>query len=462
MAKKPAQAKTDAKVKKVPAKKKAAPKSAVAKPKAKKAAAKKVTAPVKKAPKPVAKQPEVKPAPPVTPPPASKAAIPTPPKVAVPTPPKPAAPTPTPPPPPPAAAAPKPATPPPAPSEPPKPAPEPEVKFLQFETPIALKELAIKLGVKSNELIVNLMAKNVFATINQNLGEDIVVSILKGYGFEYKQPEKIESVMVAEHKELEEKQDARHLETRPPVVTFMGHVDHGKTSLLDYIRKASVADKEKGGITQHIGAYEVHYKNGSVTFLDTPGHEAFTAMRARGANATDVVVLVVAADDGVMPQTKEALDHARAAGSTIVVAINKCDLPSANIDKVKAQLSQVGLNPEDWGGTTITLPVSAKTGEGVDHLLEMLLLESELLELKANPQLRARGVVIEGKLSSGQGAVSTVLVKNGTLRSGDMVLIGMYYGRVKAMMNHAGKRIDAAGPSQPAIILGLSGGTHGR
>ena len=279
----------------------------------------------------------------------------------------------------------------------------------------------------------------------------------KERGIEFKKPPKLEDQIVKEHRELEEKQDIKHLAARPPVVTFMGHVDHGKTSLLDFIRKTRVADKEKGGITQHIGAYEVKFKNGSVTFLDTPGHEAFTAMRARGANATDIVVLVVAADDGVMPQTKEALDHARAAGVQIVVAINKCDLPSANIEKVKGQLSQLGLTPEDWGGKTIAIQVSAKTGEGVDTLLEMLLLEAELLELKANPHLRARGVVIEGKLSSGQGPVATVLVKNGTLRVGDMVLTGMHYGRIKAMMDHTGKRIDEAGPAKPVSILGLSG-----
>ena len=343
-----------------------------------------------------------------------------------------------------------------APAEP-KPAEKPEPKVLELEVPIPLKELALKLGVKPNELIVNLMAKNVFATINQNLGEDVVVNILHDRGIEFKKPEKIEDQMVKEHRELEEKQDVRHLAGRPPVVTFMGHVDHGKTSLLDFIRKTRVVDREKGGITQHIGAYEVKLENGSVTFLDTPGHKAFTAMRARGANATDVVVLVIAADDGVMPQTKEALDHAMAAGVTVVVAINKCDLPSANIEKVKGQLSQLGLTPEDWGGKTIVIPVSAKTGEGVERLLEMLLLESELLELKANPGLRARGVVIEGKLSSGQGPVATILVKNGTLKVGDMVLTGMHYGRIKAMMDHTGRRIDAAPPSKPVSILGLSG-----
>lgn len=339
----------------------------------------------------------------------------------------------------------------------PQKAEEPKMRVLEFETPISLKELAAKIGVKSNELIINLMGKNVFATINQNLGDDIVKNILKDFGIEFRKPANVEDQAVREHRELEEKQDEKHMLPRSPVVTFMGHVDHGKTSLLDFIRKTRVADKEKGGITQHIGAYEVKFKNGSVTFLDTPGHEAFTAMRARGANATDIVVLVIAADDGVMPQTKEALDHARVAGVQIVVALNKCDLPSANIDKVKGQLSQLGLMPEDWGGKTIVVPVSAKTGEGVDALLEMLLLEAELLELKANPHLRARGVVIEGKLSSGQGPVATVLVKNGTLRVGDMVLVGAHYGRIKAMMNDKGERVEEAPPSKPVSLLGLSG-----
>jgi translation initiation factor IF-2 len=330
-------------------------------------------------------------------------------------------------------------------------------RVLEFDIPISVKDLSARIGVKANELIGKLMAKNIFATINQSLGEDIVVGMLKDYGIEFSRPPKIEDQIKKEHRELEEKQDVKHISGRSPVVTFMGHVDHGKTSLLDFIRKTKIADKEKGGITQHIGAYEVKFKNGSVTFLDTPGHEAFTAMRARGANATDIVVLVVAADDGVMPQTKEALDHARAAGVPIVVALNKCDLPSANIDKVKGQLSQLGLTSEDWGGKTITVPVSAKTGEGVENLLEMLLLEAELLELKANPSLRARGVVIEGKLSSGQGPVATVLVKNGTLRVGDMVLTGMHYGRIKAMIDHTGARVEQAPPSKPVSILGLSG-----
>ncbi|MDP2912778.1 MAG: translation initiation factor IF-2 [Candidatus Omnitrophota bacterium] len=333
----------------------------------------------------------------------------------------------------------------------------PKLRVMELDLPIALKELAAKIGVRPNELIIELMSKNVFATITQNLGEDIVKSLLVSRGIEFKKPPKAEDQIMKEHKQMEAEQDIKHLTARAPVVTFMGHVDHGKTSLLDFIRKTRVAEREKGGITQHIGAYEVKFKQGSVTFLDTPGHEAFTAMRARGANATDIVVLVVAADDGVMPQTKEALDHARAAGVTIVVAINKCDLPGANLDKVKGQLSQVGLTSEDWGGKTICVPVSAKTGEGIEHLLEMLLLEAELLELKANTRLRARGVVIEGKLSSGQGPVATLLVKNGTLKLGDMIVTGMHYGRIKAIMDHMGKRVDSAPPSKPVTMLGLSG-----
>jgi len=330
-------------------------------------------------------------------------------------------------------------------------------RMLEIEVPITVKDLAVKIGVKPNDIILGLMAKNIFATINQGLGEEILKSILSERGIEFKKPAKLEDAMAKEHRDLEDKQDIKHLLSRAPVVTFMGHVDHGKTSLLDFIRKTKVADKEKGGITQHIGAYEVKFKKGSVTFLDTPGHAAFTAMRARGANATDIVVLVVAADDGVMPQTKEAIDHARAAGVTIVVALNKCDLPSVNIEKVKGQLSQLGLSSEDWGGKTITVPVSAKTGQGVDNLLEMLLLEAEIMELKANPHVRARGVIIEGKLSSGQGPVATMLVKNGTLRVGDVVLSGMHYGRIKAMMDDKGSRIKEAPPSKPVSILGLSG-----
>jgi translation initiation factor IF-2 len=242
---------------------------------------------------------------------------------------------------------------------------------------------------------------------------------------------------------------------RAPVVTFMGHVDHGKTSLLDAIRKSKVAEKETGGITQHIGAYEVQLSKGRVTFLDTPGHEAFSALRARGAQVTDVVVLVVAADDGVMPQTIEAIDHAKAAEVPIVVAINKIDRPDANPQRVKQQLAQHGLQAEDWGGKTVMLPVSAKTGEGIDQLLEMLLLESEMLELKADPTKAAQGTVIEAKMASDRGAISTLLVQHGTLRVGDLVVIGTINGRVRALTNDRGSRVKEAGPSSAVEVLGL-------
>jgi len=334
--------------------------------------------------------------------------------------------------------------------------PEKRLKALQVKIPLSVKEFSIRLSIKPSELITKLMSKGHFANINQNLQEDVVNEIAKDYGYEIEKPPTIEEQLLEEIK-VSEKEEEGKLVIRPPVVTFMGHVDHGKTSLLDYIRKTNVAKKEKGGITQHIGAYKVELSKGAVTFLDTPGHEAFTAMRARGASATDVVVLVVAANDGIMPQTKEAIDHARAANVPIVVAINKCDLPSANIDKVKKQLSQHNLMSEDWGGKTITVSVSAKTGEGVGNLLEMLLLEAEILELKANPEVHARGVVIEGKLSGGRGVVTTLLVKNGTLRVGDVILSGLHYGRIKAMVDDNGEKITEATPSTPVEILGLSG-----
>jgi len=331
---------------------------------------------------------------------------------------------------------------------------EKALKVLKINIPISVKELSIKLGLKPSELITRLMSKGHLANINQNLKEDVVGDIAAEYGYGIEKPPSIEEEILAE---IRLKEDEGKSVIRPPVVTFMGHVDHGKTSLLDYIRKTNVVKREKGGITQHIGAYQVKLPKGAVTFLDTPGHEAFTAMRARGANATDAVVLVVAADDGIMPQTIEAIDHSRAAGVPIVVAVNKCDLPSANVDKVKKQLAQHNLMSEDWGGKTITIPVSAKTGEGIDNLLEMLLLEAELLELKANPEAHARGIVIEGKLSGGRGVVSTLLVKNGTLRVGDVILSGLHYGRIKAMVNDKGERIEDAPPSMPVEVLGLSG-----
>ena len=332
---------------------------------------------------------------------------------------------------------------------------EEPLKLLEVKGPITVKDFAMRLSIKPSDLIKSLMDKKVFATINQFLAEEVVKEIANKFGYEIKKPPTIEEELLKEHHEAVE--DKVKLILRAPVVTFMGHVDHGKTSLLDYIRKSDVAGREHGGITQHMGAHEVILDKGRVTFLDTPGHEAFTAMRARGANATDVVVLVVAANDGVMPQTIEAINHAKAAEVPIVVAINKCDLPSANIDKVKKQLAKYDLAAEDWGGKTIMMPVSAKTGEGMDELMEMLLLEAELLELKANPHLRARGVVIEGHLSKGKGPVATVLVKNGTLRTGDIVLVGSYYGKIKAMIDDKTDRVNEAPPSKPVEILGLSG-----
>ena len=329
------------------------------------------------------------------------------------------------------------------------------LKTLELDFPVNVKRLSIKIGVKPSEIISLLMKKNIYANINQNLEEDVSNEVARNYGYEIKKVKTLEEELIKESEE--EVKSKANLATRFPVVTFMGHVDHGKTSLLDYIRKTKVAAKEKGGITQHMGAYKVILDKGSVTFLDTPGHEAFTAMRARGANATDIVVLVVAADDGVMPQTKEAIDHARAANAPIVVAINKCDLQNISIDKVKRQLAEQGLAPEDWGGKTIMVSVSAKTGSGIDNLLEMLLLEAELLELKASPNIRARGVVIEGRRTAGQGIVATLLIKNGTLRVGDTILTGLYYGKIKAMMDDRGRRITEAPPSTPVGVLGLSG-----
>ncbi len=327
---------------------------------------------------------------------------------------------------------------------------------VQVHLPINLRNLAPRINLKPSVIMQYLMGKGVFANINQDLEEDVVREIMEHFGYELELPrtvEVMEKELVAEHREEEK----AALERRAPVVTFMGHVDHGKTSLLDYIRKTMVTKGEKGGITQHIGAYKVETPGGSVTFLDTPGHAAFTAMRARGANVTDVVVLVVAADDGVMPQTREAIDHARAADVPIVVAINKCDLPGANPDRVKTGLQQEGLAPEEWGGKTVMVEVSAHTGEGVDHLVEMLTLESELLELKANPKLRARGVVVESRKTPDKGIVITVLVQNGTLRTGDIVLCDSFYGKVKAMIDDMGRHVGEAHPATPVEIMGLQG-----
>lgn len=328
------------------------------------------------------------------------------------------------------------------------------VKKIEIQTPITVKDLAPKLSLSPSELIQKLIKQGIFATINQSVNFEIASKVARDLGFEVETPkESVEAVS----KMVETIQDKSQLVPRAPIVTFMGHVDHGKTSLLDTIRQAKVAAGEAGGITQHIGAYEVFLPKGAVTFLDTPGHEAFTAMRARGARATDVVVLVVAADDGVMPQTIEAIDHAKAAGVPIIVAINKIDLPSANLDRVKKALIEHGLMPEDWGGKTVMVGVSAKTGKGVDELLEMLVLESELLELKANPRALARGVVVEAEVSKESGVLATVLIQDGTLRVGDVVIVGSFYCRVRAMINDRGHRVKEALPSMPVEILGLPG-----
>jgi len=329
----------------------------------------------------------------------------------------------------------------------------PDLKVLKIDLPISVKNLALKLQIKPSELIKKLLDKKIIVTINHTFDEEIASSIAADFGYRIERLPTQEEEILSEHEQV----DPKKLKPRAAIVTFMGHVDHGKTSLLDMIRKAKVVDKEAGGITQHIGAYEVELPKGKVTFLDTPGHAAFTAMRARGANVTDVVVLVVAADDGIMPQTIEAIDHARAANVPIVVAINKIDKQNIDLDKVKRQLAKLDLAPEDWGGKTISIGVSAKTGQGIDDLLEMLLLESEMLELKADPDRLASGVVVEARLSKGKGAVATVLVSNGTLKAGDIVIAGLNHGKIKAMLDDKGHRVGEAGPSKPVEILGLSG-----
>ena len=336
------------------------------------------------------------------------------------------------------------------------PAPAPaakELKELELKLPINVKDLSIKLQEKPSNLIKQLMSMKIMAGINQVLDEAVVISLCEKFGYKIKQAPNEEEVVLNIHKEEDAASD---LIPRSPIVTFMGHVDHGKTSLLDAIRKTKVVEKEHGGITQHIGAYRVVLPSGIITFLDTPGHEAFTAMRARGASITDIVVLVVAADDGVMPQTIEAIDHARAAGVTIMVALNKVDKPQADLDKVKKHLAKLDLNPEDWGGKTIMVPVSAKTGQGIDDLLEMILLESQMLELKANPKRLARGIVIEAKLSKGRGPVATLLVQNGTLHLNGNIIVGKCYGKVRAMFNDHAQTVTSAGPSFPVEVLGLS------
>jgi translation initiation factor IF-2 len=340
---------------------------------------------------------------------------------------------------------------------------EPPKRILHLKPPIIVKDLAEQLGLKPFQIIKDLMSLAIFANINQTLEPDIAFKVCDLHGVYFERDRKDTSkghhkveVKIEAPKEPE-KPKADELMTRAPIITLMGHVDHGKTSLLDAIRKARVAAGEAGGITQHIGAYSVEHKGQKITFLDTPGHAAFTAMRARGANVTDIVVLVVAADDGLMPQTLEAISHAKAAKVQIMVAINKIDLPSANIDRVKSQLQEHGLSPEDWGGDIICLPVSATKGTGVNELLDMMALQSEVLELKASATVDARCTVIEAQLEQGRGPTATVIVRMGTLRVGDPFICGSYWGKVKQLINDLGKPVKEAGPATPVKVLGISG-----
>jgi translation initiation factor IF-2 len=337
-------------------------------------------------------------------------------------------------------------------------------KVILIKPPIVVKQLATELGVKPHQLIAELMSYNIFANINQTIEPDVASKIAENHGFVLEKERrekgagvhKVEQVVVAPPPPVIEKKE--ELRPRAPIITFMGHVDHGKTTLMDAIRKTRVAAGEAGGITQHIGAYSVDHNGATLTFIDTPGHAAFTAMRARGANVTDIVVLVVAAEDGVMPQTIEAINHAKAAQHVkIMVAINKIDLPSANIDRVKKQLQEQGLTPEDWGGETIVCPVSATKGTGIDHLLEMIALQAEIMELKASPTATPRGTVIEAQVEAGRGPTATVIVQMGTLRIGDPFICGEYSGKVKSLLDDRGKPVKEAPPSMPVKILGFTG-----
>jgi translation initiation factor IF-2 len=339
-----------------------------------------------------------------------------------------------------------------------------EQKVILIKPPIIVKQLASELSLKPHQLIAELMAFNIFANVNQTIEPDIAAKIAEAHGFVLEKERrekgagvhKVEQVVVAPPPPVIEKEE--ELKPRAPIITFMGHVDHGKTTLMDAIRKSRVAAGEAGGITQHIGAYSVDRNGAKITFIDTPGHAAFTAMRARGANVTDIVVLVIAADDGIMPQTVEAINHAKAAQHVkIMVALNKIDLPGANIDRVKKQLQDQGLTPEDWGGETIVSPVSATKGTGIDHLLEMMALQAEVMELKASPTATPRGTVIEAQVEAGRGPTATVIVQMGTLKIGDPFICGDYSGKVKSLLDDRGQTVRDAGPSTAVRVLGFTG-----
>ena len=327
-----------------------------------------------------------------------------------------------------------------------------EITEITFSDGITVGELADKLHRQSSELIKALFMEGKMVTINSALEDEMVELVCMNYN--------IEAIKVKEREadslEDEVQDAAEDLQERPPVVTIMGHVDHGKTTLLDTIRRSKVAAGEAGGITQAIGAYQVTVNGRKVTFLDTPGHEAFTAMRARGASVTDLAVIVVAADDGVMPQTREAIDHAKAAGVPIIVAVNKMDKPDANPDHVKSEMAELGVMPEEWGGDTIFVNTSAKKGDGIDELLETILIVSDVKELKANPNRTATGTVVEAKLDKGRGPVATLLVQNGTLKHGDPVVVGTCFGKVRRMTDENGNELKTAGPSRPVEIIGLN------
>ena len=342
-----------------------------------------------------------------------------------------------------------------------RPTPQPMVQKelpakITFYESLSVAELAKKLHREPSEIIKKLFMLGVMATINQELDKDAIELICADYGVEVEEEVRIDITDLETHFETTEEVDEALLEERPPVVTIMGHVDHGKTTLLDSIRNTKVTAGEAGGITQHIGAYQVEVDGKKISFLDTPGHAAFTTMRARGAKVTDLAIIVVAADDGVMPQTVEAINHAKAAEVPIIVAVNKMDKPSANPDRVMQELTEHSLVPEAWGGDTIFVPISALKGEGIDELLEMILLTAEVAELKANPKRAALGTVIEAQLDKGRGSVATLLVQDGTLRVGDPIVVGHAYGRVRAMVNDIGRRVKEAGPSTPVEITGLN------